>query len=383
MNPLEVERGTPAGLTARLTQFIHALRGRGIQLGPGESIDAAAALRVLGLDDRERVREGLAATMIRRDGQRAVFDALFDLYFPLGVGTNERARYSVRDGDERNRLREAMVEALATGQDNELAALAGEAVDALGATGSGAAGTWSAHHTLDRLQPETLLVQTLAAMRAGRATVEPEFTDRLDREEIRRRIEDFRQHVRGEARRRVAELRGRERITEHAVVPTADQLDFLRAGMAELAMLRRTVQPLARKLATRLAVRRKHASRGAINLRLTLRRSLSTGGVPMRPAYRRRRPHRPEIVLLCDLSGSVASFADFTLSLVRALREEFSKVRVFAFVDSIDEVTELVTGGDDGAAGLASRILQTAAVSRWDGHSDYRHVLEQFTERYL
>jgi uncharacterized protein with von Willebrand factor type A (vWA) domain len=339
-------------------------------------VDAAAALDVLGLGDRERVREGLAACLIRRDGQRAVFDTTFDLFFPLGVGVPEQARHEHLTLEE---LNDRLVAALASDNEDELLQLAGLAVDAFGQYGQGGSGTsgWSAHQTLDRVQPQTLLVRILAAMQAQAG-----FTERLDRDEIRRRIERFRELVRGEALRRVAELRGRERLSRSAVPPTPDQMDFLQAGRAQVADMRRMVQPLARKLATRLAARRRRAARGQIDLRRTLRRSLSTGGVPMRPVFRRHRPGRPEIVLLCDMSGSVASFANFTMLLVQALRDQFSKVRVFAFVDGMDEVTHLVTNGVADPAALGARILSEASVIRWDGHSDYGRSLDEFLDRY-
>ena len=360
----------------RLTEFVQALRAKGIQAGPGETVDAALALEVLGLDDRERTREGLAACLIRRDGQRAVFDSTFDLFFPLGVGIPEQARHEHITLDE---LNDRLVAALAFDDEDLLLQLAGLAVDAFGQYGQGGSGTngWSAHQTLDRVQPQTLLVRVLAAMQAQAG-----FTERLDRDEIRRRIERFRGLVRGEALRRVAELRGRERLARSAVPPTPDQLDFLQAGRTQVAEMRRMVQPLARKLATRLAARRRRAARGQIDLRRTLRRSLSTGGVPMTPVFRKHRPGRPEIVLLCDMSGSVASFANFTMLLVQALRDQFSKVRVFAFVDGMDEVTHLVTAGVADPAALGARILSEASVIRWDGHSDYGRSLDEFEDRY-
>jgi uncharacterized protein with von Willebrand factor type A (vWA) domain len=377
------------GLPGRLVEFVEALRGQGIAAGPSETIDAAAALDVLGLDERERVREGLAAALVRRGGQRSVFDATFDVYFPLGVGAPEAARRPATDPTgtaDLAVLREELADALAANDEPMLARLAGAAVDALGGygAGSGAGSGWSAHQTLDRLQPQTLIARVLAAIRSGAGTpAREEFTDRLERDEIRRRVERFRGLVRTEARRRVAEVRGRERVTRHAIAPSADRVDFLLASRAQLAELRRALHPLSRKLATRLAARRRRSARGQIDLRRTLRRSLSTGGVPLRPAYRRHRPARPEIVLLCDLSGSVAGFANFTMLLVQALRDQFGKVRVFAFIDSIDEVTHLVDGGDTDPHELGARILEQASLTRWDGHSDYGHAFEEFTQRYL
>jgi uncharacterized protein with von Willebrand factor type A (vWA) domain len=368
-----------AGLAERLTEFVGTLRTQGIPAGPSETVDAAAALEVLGMDDRERMREGLAAALVRRGGQRAVFDATFDLYFPLGVGDRERSR----GGEEgREQLRDELVAALASNDEQAMAQLAAAAVGELGSYGEGSgSGGWSAHQALDKLQPQTLLVRVLAQMQAAAAA--ETFTDRLDREEIRRRIETFRGLVRGEARRRASELRGRERVARHAIAPAADRVDFLIASRSQLAELRRAVYPLSRKLATRLAARRRRTSRGQIDLRRTLRRSLSTGGVPLRPAYRQRRPGRPEIVLLCDMSGSVAGFANFTMLLVQALHDQFSKVRVFAFIDSTDEITHLVTGGAADPQELGGRVLSEAGLSKWDGHSDYGTALREFTERYL
>jgi uncharacterized protein with von Willebrand factor type A (vWA) domain len=366
-----------SGVPERLVGFVGALRDRGIPAGPSETIDAAAVLDVLGMADRDRMRAGLAAALVRRGGQRAVFDAVFDLYFPLGVGVPERARGEVLDADE---LRDELAAALAADDQRALRELAGLAVDMFGRYGPGAGpgGGFSAFQTLDRLQPQTLLVRVLAAIRGGGT----DFTDRLEADEIRRRIERFRGQVRGEALRRTAELRGRERIASHAVAPAADRVDFLSASRAQLADLRRAIQPLSRKLATRLAARRRRATRGRIDIRRTLRRSMSTGGVPLRPAFRRPHPGRPEIVLICDVSGSVAGFANFTMLLVQALRDQFSKIRVFAFVESMDEITHLVTTGTADPEQLGGRILSEAKLTAFDGHSDYGRALREFATRY-
>ncbi|MFM9370830.1 vWA domain-containing protein [Streptomyces sp. Da 82-17] len=371
--------GAGAGVADRLTGFVRALRAQGVRVGTGESVDAGLAVAALGLADRERLRAGLAATLLHNEGQRPVFDQLFDLYFPRAVGAPDSGA-EVPSG--REELRDRLAVALASGDAAELAQLAAQAVDSLGGYGdaSGSDG-WSAYQTLERLRPQTLLARVLAGLRQEQDT-EGEFTDRLTADEIRRRIEDFRGLVATEARRRVAERRGTDAIARRAVAPTADRVDFLIAHRGQLAELHRAVRPLARKLATRLAARRRRAARGRIDLRRTVRGSLSTGGVPMRPVLRRRRPGRPELVLLCDVSGSVAGFAQFTMLLVQALRDEFSKVRVFAFVNSVDEVTELVDRGRADPEGLGARILTQAGVTRFHSSSDYGTALGEFAERY-
>lgn len=364
-----------SGAEERITGLVGALRAHGVRIGTGETVDAALAVEALGFADRDLLREGLAATLLHGPGQRAVFDPVFDLYFPRGVGGPGT------EGAGRDELRDRLAEALAADDRSLMARLAAEAVDGLGGYGSspGSDG-WSAYQTLDRLRPQTLLARVRADVggRDGGAG----FTDRLLDDEIRRRIEVFRQLVATEARRRVAERRDRDEIARRAVRPTADRVDFLYAGRDQLAELRRTVQPLARKLATRLAARRRRAARGTIDLRRTLRSSLSTGGVPMRPVLRRRRPARPELVLLCDVSGSVSGFSDFTMLLVQALHDQFSKIRVFAFVNRLDEVTGLLEHGRADPDGLGARIRAEARLTGWHGSSDYGVALGEFTERY-
>ncbi|MFE5405911.1 VWA domain-containing protein [Streptomyces sp. NPDC056580] len=363
------------GVEDRITGLVAALRAHGVRIGTGETVDAALAVEALGLADRELLREGLAATLLHGPAQRAVFDPVFDLYFPRGVGGPERSPAG------REELRDRLARALAADDRALLARLAAEAVDGFGGYGSspGSDG-WSAHQTLDRLRPQTLLARVRADVRGRDGGTG--FADRLLDDEIRRRIEVFRRLVAAEARRRVAERRGRDEIARRAVAPTADRVDFLHAHRDQLAELRRVVWPLARKLATRLAARRRRAARGTIDLRRTLRSSLSTGGVPMRPVLRRRRPARPELVLLCDVSGSVAGFSDFTMLLVQALHDQFGKVRVFAFVNRLDEVTGLLAHGRADPDGLGARIRAEATLTGWHGSSDYGVALGEFTERY-
>ncbi|MET9124138.1 VWA domain-containing protein [Streptomyces sp. NPDC004528] len=372
----------PAGVTRRLTELVGALRAHGVRIGTGETVDAARAMEALGLTDRERLREGLAATLLHGTAQRRVFDPAFDLYFPRLVGVpGSGAAGTDAPAADREELRGRLASALAADDAALLARLAVEAVDGFGGYGSspGSDG-WSSYQTLDRLRPQTLLARARDEVRARSGAAG--FTDRLLEDEIRRRIEDFRALVAAEARRRVAERRGRDEIARRVVAPTADRVDFLFAGRDRLAELRGVVQPLARKLATRLAARRRRAARGTVDLRRTLRASLSTGGVPMRPVLRRRRPVRPELVLLCDVSGSVSGFSDFTMLLVQALHDQFSKVRVFAFVNRIDEVTGLLQHGAADPEGLGARIRAEATLTGWHGSSDYGVAFGEFTERY-
>lgn len=382
------------GLPGHLVDFVAALRRHGVAVGPGETVDAARVLGALDLLHREHLREGLAAALLRRSGQRQAFDTLFELYFPaaLGAGTGEVDVPRIGDEDatdgpvDVDALRDVLADLLRSGDTDALTELARAVVDALGnsgAAGTGIRGTggqpsWSAYQALRTLSPETLLSRIMHDLRAEHDDPSP-FTDEVLRREIRDRIAAFRKMITDEVRRRTAETRGREQVAKTAVPRQAEQVEFLSAYAEQLAALRRLVHPLARRLASRLAVRRKHARRGTLDMRRTLRRSMSTGGVPMRPAYRTRRPGRPELVILCDVSGSVAGFSHFTLLLVQALREQFSKVRVFAFVERADEVTHLFEPGAE-LSDVMQRVLREAELVAFDGHSDYGSSFGGFAE---
>ena len=397
--PVAGEPSPVHGLPGHLVDFVAALRRAGVRVGPGETVDAAAAAAVLDVLRRDHFREGLAATLLRRSGQRQVFDTLFELYFPAAVGAGQGEVEVPRLGDapgggaaegiaggavDLDALREVLAELLRDGDTAALAELARAVVEALGRTG-GAGGSgppgWSAYQALQALAPETLLARILAAMAAESAEEHTPFQAELMRRVIRARLAEFRTMVAAEVRRRSAEVRGREAVARTAVPKQVEQVEFLRANAEQLAALRRTVAPFARRLATRLAVRRRHAKRGEIDLRRTMRRSLATGGVPMRPAARRRRPGRPELVVLCDVSGSVAGFSHFTLLLVQALREQFSRVRVFAFVERTAEVTAYFGPGAQ-PAGAMRRVLAETDLVATDGHSDYGGSLASFVRRY-
>lgn len=316
----------------------------------------------------------------------------FDLFFPAGVGASQAARETDEDFDLDD-LRDLLAMALAENDLRTLEQVAEIAVDMLGRVGeAGPTGGWSAYQTLERLRPQTLLVQAMEQRGHGGGRGQGtgqgqggEFTERLERDEVRQNIDRFRAMVASEARRRTAELRGRDVVTKHAVRVGADRIDFLSANRQQLEELGRTVRPLARKLATRLAARRRKAHRGRIDIRRTLRKSMSTGGVPMYPVFAKPHPARPELVLLCDVSGSVSGFSQFTMHLVQAMSGQFSKIRVFAFVNAMAEVTDLVKedGAHSGRDDLAARIAGEARITKWHTSSDYGEALADFHAEFM
>ena len=373
-----------------LEGFTGALREAGVPAGTSEVLDATRVLGAIDLLDRPQLRAGLAAALVKRPVYRPTFDLLFDLWWPTAVGDplELTQRRDDESGDEAGEpgepdldaLRDELRQLLLTGDDEALRRFARLAVAELGHAGAQPGRqSWFTYRVLRALSPETLIASMLDALLCG----EPRggLAEQVARQRLQERIAALRAYVEAEVRRRVAEERDRDQVARSALPPLADQVDFLRAQREELAAMRRTVHPLARRLASRLAARRRLGRQGRLDVRRTVRASLGTGGVPVETRHRPRRVHKPELVVFCDVSGSVAGFAHFTLMLTAALREQFSRVRAFAFIDTCDEVTRLFGPGAD-LADSVRRLAREADLVAYDGHSDYGNALRVLVERF-
>jgi len=385
---------TAQGLLDRHVDFVVALRDAGLPVSTAELLDAGRAITTVDLLDREQVRAAYAATVVKRAAHRPSFDRLFDLWWPSAVGDGTTTDDGeTRDADDlaniepadldasREVLRDRLREALLSGDDETLRRLARDAVTQLGRAESGQPGrqSWFTYRVLRALDPDTLLAALVDSVLQGQER--GGLAERVARQMLKERIAAFRDLVESEVRRRLAEDRGAEAIARTATKPLLEQVDFLRATRDELAALRREVYPLARRLATRLTARRRSGRTGRLDVRRTVRASMSSGGVPLNTVFKPRRPHKPELVVLCDVSGSVAAFAHFTVLLAFALREQFAKVRVFAFVDTCDEVTRFFDRTGDVVEAL-DRVSKEADVVWYDGHSDYGHSFEVFAQKW-
>jgi uncharacterized protein with von Willebrand factor type A (vWA) domain len=389
--PTEQGLGAGVGLVDRHVSFMAALRGAGLPVSVAESLDAGRAMVAVDLLHREQLRAAYAATVVKHPAHRPTFDRLFDLWWPPAIGDGEpgdgQASEVGEDGEPldrdamRDELRERLREVLLSGDDEALRRLAREAVNGFGRTEGSQPGrqSWFTYRVLRALNPDTLMASLLEDVLGGQDR--GGLAEKVARQMLAERMKAFEELVEAEIRRRLAEERGTETVAKTAVKPLVDQVEFLRASREDLAALRRQVYPIARRLATRLTARRRLGRSGRLDVRRTVRASLSTGGVPLTTIFKPHKPHKPELVVLCDVSGSVAAFAHFTVLLAFALREQFAKVRVFAFVDTTDEVTRFFDRGGDVVDALA-RMSAEAEVVWFDGHSDYGHAFEVFAQRW-
>jgi uncharacterized protein with von Willebrand factor type A (vWA) domain len=376
-----------------VTGFIDELREAGVPVSMVEAIDAMEAVETIDIGSRTALKETLRATLVKNLRHQRAFDTAFDVFFsmlpppeedegPSLDSTGEGPAPGGGGGGELDEpaLADALLQALEGMDRDALQRAVRDAVERLAGMEPGrpVGGTYYLYRTLRRLDLAELERRLLEALTPAEDLGELE--QRLLREEVEERLRLLREEIQEEIRRRLVADRGREAVAKTLRRPLIEDIDLMHATGIDLAQMEAAIGPLTRKLAARLARRRKKRE-GRLDFRRTVRRSLATGGVPADPQFRHPRPHRPEVWLLCDISGSMATFSRFTLQFTHAMSTHFSRLRSFAFVDTVDEVTDFLGTGVDFSTAV-SRIATEAEVVWLDGHSDYGNSLETFYNKY-
>jgi uncharacterized protein with von Willebrand factor type A (vWA) domain len=358
-----------AGLDARLLELGDELRGEGLKIGTSELLDAFAALSVIGWSERGAFQAALAATLAKSPEDRRVFDLVFERFFfraveaaALREGVKEWAPAGEQGRGDASRidleeLRRQIAQALSELDEARMRDLARLAVAALGRPEAGILG-----------------VDVQRIRRALGLRSEP--GDGLSKGEglPREALSQFEAMLRRELER--AQI---ERLEALAPSRPLGELDrALPSGpAADLVAVHRVVAQLRRRLATRGGETRGSRRHDHIDIRRTMRASLQTGGVPIVIRQRPRRPRRPELYVLCDVSTSVTSASVFFLSVLHALHDSFRRMRSFVFIERVSEVTD-VFERERSFKAVSDAISRDAGVADVSGYTDYGRVWSEF-----
>jgi uncharacterized protein len=361
----------PPGMGPRLLEFADELRGEGMAVGTSELLDAFHALDAVSWASREDFREALATTLAKSQEDRRVLDLVFDRFFFRAVereaverGLREE-RFGGEGGDrlDLDALRERIREAIRGGSDGEMRDLARLAIAAFGRQGEGSG----------VIGVDVQRIRRTLGLRAERGAASLPDADEVPRE----RLQEFERHIRRELERDLIER------TE-SLPPAKPLREFDRAlpsgPSQDLAQVHRVVAQLKRRLASHGREHRGRRRSLVVDVRRTMRASLETGGVPLNLKYRPRRPRRPELYVLCDVSTSVTSASVFFLSVLHALHDQFRKLRSFVFVERISEVTD-VFERERSFEAVSRAIATDAGVADVSGYTDYGRVWLEFLEK--
>ncbi len=407
--PVYVANG--GSILALLNGFIGELREAGLPVSLTENLDAMEAVKHIPIEDRAAFKYALAATLVKNNAHWRSFETVFEVYFSMrgrqfalgedgeqlpdeladalaemaGDGHGDGQMQGGGGGDQMSpeELAEMLYKSLMKGDDAMMRAVARQAVKRFAGMEPGrpVGGTYYLYRTLRNLDLDGVLERLMQQANDDAPDDLSPLEQRLEEDEYTQRIEQLKKEIEAEIRRRLVADRGVEAMAKTLRKPLPEDIDFMHASRDEMKLLRQAIYPLTRKLAVRLARKRRHGRKGPLDFRNTVRHSLSYGGVPAEPKFKYPRPAKPEIFVIADISGSVASFARFTLHLVYAISGQFSRVRSFVFIDGVDEVTHFFEGTDDILEAIHK--VNTEADVVWvDGHSDYGHAFEVFWQKW-
>ena len=354
-----------------LENFLAALRHAELRISPAEAIDAHNAAAAVGFADRTVFRDALCATLAKSADEVARFEACFDRFFARegGEALSEGGSAPVDPGEADARSSE-LAQLMQSGDPTAL----DMAIEAAARRANVAAiqNNFQRNMLVGRVMRELGLEDLDRDIRAqGGGDGSREFAgDGLGemRERLRTRVQ---RHV---DRERDLHAAGNARTLREQRL---SEMGFAALSPRDMAVMQQLVRKVAKKLATRYARRRLHAKRGQLDVRRTVRRSMANGGVPIHLLWKRRVIDRPRIVAICDVSRSVATFAQFLLLFLYSLNEAVEHLDAFAFSDRLAQVGDLLDADhpEQAIEGVLERIGFRS--------TDYGQALDDFAEHHL
>jgi len=388
----------------KILEFTNILRKSGIRVSTAEAIDAFSALEQLSLDDREVFRDALRTTMVKRGEEIASYDELFDLFWSgfydnLRHAFGDAAASLARLGTDLDQLLKQLAEQLAKMQGGDLGDLSELAralltsdlssLEQLIRAAAEASGTnrienflqigFFSRRTLEQMDLEGAGKELRdLARRMEEAGMSPEqiralreFVDAL-MEALRRSVRNFVERELQQQNHDYMEKFRRETLLEKS---------FYHLTEEEIRRMREVVERLAQKIRNILSIRKRRLKRGKLDLHQTLRRNMSHGGIPFELVFKQRKKDRPKLVILCDISSSVANVSRFMLQFVYSLQEAFTKIRAFVFVSELGEVTHILQEGEINEA--IEKALDGGDVINVYTRSNFGHAFHQFWQNHL
>ena len=351
------------GVESLVLSITDRLRATGVPISTSETLDAVTAMSLIDLSNRRELKIALSTTLIKDVSFNTAFHRAFNSVFPKLIPTNS----SDFRQDPKNSQNE-LLEALITGDDSTIDAALNNVMNQSGVTiNDGRSVGHHAQRTLRSRGVPDLYRKYLNGLNSQseyeRSVNAAQAQSAID--QMKRRLEDM--------------LSGQLRDEVEQALEDPEDRKLLKAGADELAAMRQAMRPLARRLATKLGNKRRRG-RAGLDMRKTIRASMGSGGVPANPVLRKKRPSKPDLIVLCDVSGSTAQFAPFTLMLLAAVHEEFRRVRSFVFIDGIVEISGLL----ENNPGVIdpNHLLARRGLIAQDGRSDYHRALAAFLEQW-
>jgi uncharacterized protein with von Willebrand factor type A (vWA) domain len=386
----------------KIIEFTNLLRKSGIRVSVAEAIDAFNALDELSLDDRDVFRDAMRSAMVKRGDEIATYDELFELFWS-GFYDNLKGAFGDMEGDlsemgidleqllsqlaemmkdmdgelDLSELAKAMLTQDMSQLENMIRAAAEDA--GAGRIENMLQVGFFSRRTTEQLGLEGAqqdlegLVERMKAMGMGEEGIQQmqELIRKL-METVRRTVRNFTERELQQQNHNYMEKFRREMLTEKS---------FYHLTEDEIQKMREVVTRLAQRIKNILSIRKKRLKRGKLDLHQTLRRNMARGGIPFEVVYKTRRKDRPKLVIMCDVSSSVANVSRFMLQFMYSLQEAFTKIRCYVFVAELGEVTDVFN--DKEVSSAVEKALDGGDVINVYTRSNFGFAFHEFWKNHL
>ena len=294
----------------KLAVFAELLRTDGLSIGPAETADAAAVLSAIGMDDRTKVKAALMTVYAKSRDEQKIFSRDFDSFFVSEEVMRQQMKEAARRQREEDAARQQAEQDLSGERAPHLSkdqmdaymSLPEEEKDRL----KRIMDTYSSNMERDNERLYTSFIHSVFA----KSILEQQL-----------KMEDA--ALGAQAADPESGLAFREiSLFKDSEIPRATAL----------------IQTISQQVAGELSSKKKkRGRRGKIDFRRTIRKGLETGGSLHHLAYRQARRRRRNLVLLCDVSGSMMQFSEFALRFIQEMALLSESSRTFLFSESVYE----------------------------------------------
>jgi len=370
INSRQAGKKVPDYLENNLVRFVYLLRSEGVRIGNSEVIDALQALQFVSLENREKVKTALKATLIKKAADAGIFERCFSSFF-TPPETRERLRELRQEKIARHehQIKEAEQVFTFRGEKMNLSAL---------------------DKTVYAYMPETekKRLRDFLEMNESRETLQQWYRPFLEtlvkgrlrfwHKQLHKEIQEVMvQHDTGDEELNAIRDAAAGSGCGGRTILTEDMQHITRKELPQAAAL---IRRMARLLATRISRRYRYSKKRRLpDLRATLRASVQFGGVPFKLKYKSCRIKKPRLLLLCDVSGSMIRYSSFVLQFIYSLNAVVQRIESFVFAENLERVTPYFQQGQDFERIMTAVVRESG---QWGGGTNLHSALKNLMLRY-
>lgn len=373
-------------METKLLGFIQTLRQHQLNISTSESLDAMRTLALIGYDNRPRLKNALSVTLAKTADDKATFNQAFDLYFsgsrlkPQKPEPTKHSKPSSNiDSDEQLSIDQLLADAVSSPLSQLLLDENPLKIPAAIARAAGESQLSSMRYFTQKGQFSRRVMQQLGNEQLQAELQQLQSLDEPSAQAAYQQLQDRQQQLREQVRDYIEE---QFLLTANAEGRTLQENALKQARLSSLEQrhfeeLRRLITKLAKKLAARNSRRPKVERSGRLDVAKTLRKNIRHDSILFETHWRKKRKQPAQLFVLCDVSGSVSSYAKFLLLFLYSLNDVLPKIRSFCFSNRLGEVTELFDELDVAEA------IEQAMKLHGMGGSDYGRSLLDFEQQCL